>query len=156
MHQLSPRTPNIAPTVCHLWWNIIGALDTTDVVEFDDNGISFSTTTRPEAWQVEGGYTTEIGHREIHLAVGNSGTGDLGGAFPESRFLVTVGRWLFDDMRWPWSMPTKRTTPHLREVQADRATQWQRSCLTNGKLMEYKRVLHFFSPSRQRVVVSPA
>lgn len=54
---------------------------------------------RPQAWMIEGAYTTEIFGRKTYAALGYSQSYDLRGAFPKWRLLPTVGIWLFEDFR---------------------------------------------------------
>jgi hypothetical protein len=54
---------------------------------------------RPRAWHLEAGYTTEIFGEKTYGAFGYSQSYDLAGAFPETRKIATVGRWLMEDLR---------------------------------------------------------
>jgi len=70
---------------------IIRTLDNDDVGIFN---------VRPEAWQVEAGYTTDIFFDiKSYLAVSYSRSASLLAAFPKRRFLATIGTWLSDNMR---------------------------------------------------------
>jgi hypothetical protein len=55
---------------------------------------------QPQAWAIEGGYTTKIFGKKTYVALGYSQSYDLRGAFPERRVLATVGTWLSDNMRF--------------------------------------------------------
>jgi hypothetical protein len=54
---------------------------------------------RPEAWQVEIGYTTSIFDKKTYGAFNYSETAALRGGFPQRRMLGTVGTWVADNIR---------------------------------------------------------
>lgn len=70
---------------------VLGEVDFT----LDGEAVSIS----PAAWQVEGGYSTDLYGKATFIAINYSQTDELAGAFPESRISATVGRWLSGGLR---------------------------------------------------------
>jgi len=73
----------------------------TQVVGFtvDGDPITRLVSKKPQAWMIEGGYTTEIFGKKTWVALDYSQTYGLAGRFPEARLLTTVGTWIFDFLR---------------------------------------------------------
>ena len=42
----------------------------------------------------------EFGTERSYVAVGYSDGEDMAGVFPQQRFLVSYGKWFFDELRW--------------------------------------------------------
>jgi len=53
----------------------------------------------PMAWMIEVGYARELFGKETYFAINYSESYDLNGAFPKSRLLVSIGRWIHKDVR---------------------------------------------------------
>jgi hypothetical protein len=63
-----------------------------------DSGIFNTYNVKPEAWQVELGYTTDaFFNLKTFLAVNYSQSASMLGSFAKDRFLATIGAWLFHD-----------------------------------------------------------
>jgi hypothetical protein len=89
-------------------FSFIGEYDTAlrdtkfnQVVGFtvDGDPITRLVSKKPQAWMVEGGYTTEILGKMTWVALDYSQTSGLAGRFPKARLLTTVGMWIFDFLR---------------------------------------------------------
>lgn len=65
--------------------------------ETANNAKTFSI--QPRAWQIEGGYTTEMFGKKLYGALSYSETAQLLGTFPKRRMLGSVGSWLSNDIR---------------------------------------------------------
>jgi hypothetical protein len=52
----------------------------------------------PMAWMIEVGYARSIFGKETYFAINYSESYDLQAAFPRSRLLVSIGRWIYKDM----------------------------------------------------------
>jgi hypothetical protein len=52
----------------------------------------------PMAWMIEVGYVRKIFGKETYFAINYSESYDLQAAFPRSRLLVSIGRWIYKDM----------------------------------------------------------
>lgn len=63
---------------------------------FEQDGIRYKLA--PKAWQVEIGYERDICCRSTYFAINFSRSYDLQGAFPKSRLLATIGRWIYKDI----------------------------------------------------------
>jgi len=53
----------------------------------------------PMAWMIEVGYARKLLGKETYFAINYSESYDLHGAFPKSRLLVSIGRWIHKDIR---------------------------------------------------------
>jgi hypothetical protein len=53
----------------------------------------------PMAWMIEVGYARKIFGKETYFAINYSESYDLQAAFPRSRLLVSLGRWIYKDIR---------------------------------------------------------
>jgi hypothetical protein len=52
----------------------------------------------PMAWMIEVGYAKKLLGKETYFAINYSERYDLHGAFPKSRLLVSIGRWIHKDV----------------------------------------------------------
>jgi hypothetical protein len=53
----------------------------------------------PMAWMIEVGYARKLFGKETYFAINYSESYDLHGAFPKSRLLLSIGRWIHKDIR---------------------------------------------------------
>lgn len=51
----------------------------------------------PKAWQIEFGYQKELYCRPTYVAFNYSHSYDLAGFFPQKRYLISVGRWIYEE-----------------------------------------------------------